>query len=435
MAKSLITTDRWVKAQSVIRVLIIFNLFVLFATLVPHKVFSALEPHEVVVIANNSAADSVTLAKYYMAKRGIPASNLIKLRVVDKESCSREDYDRQVMLPIRGWLKKHHEDGGRQIRCLLMMYGMPLKVLPTAMSQKEKKRYKNLKKEKAEVAASLLEVTKGDESHQALKLQSKRINKELGAVGHHSELAALDSEIALVDAGDYSLEGWQLNPSFLAYRGREMEDMVPIAYMVARLDGPNSQIVKRIIDDSLYAEKKGLTGKAYFDAKGPRPRQDKIAEKYYDYSLYIAADQVESSGVMSSVTNSEYELFQPGECPDAALYSGWYRRGDYYDAFDWQPGAVGYHIASSECGTLKSAKSKGWCLGMLRDGVAAVIGPISEPYLQAFPPPAMFFSLLVDGRYSLAEAFAQSVPFRSWRMVLIGDPLYRPFKNSTRKGK
>jgi uncharacterized protein (TIGR03790 family) len=88
---------------------------------------------------------------------------------------------------------------------------------------------------------------------------------------------------------------------------------------------------------------------------------------------------------------------------------------------------VGYHIASSECGTLKSKTFKGWCLGMLRDGAAAVIGPTDEPYVQAFPIPAMFFSLLVEGQYTLAECYALSVPFRSWRMVLVGDPLYRPF--------
>jgi len=40
--------------------------------------------------------------------------------------------------------------------------------------------------------------------------------------------------------------------------------------------------------------------------------------------------------------------------------------------------------------------------------------------LSMFPP--------FDGRYTLAECYALSVPFRSWRMVLVGDPLYRPFR-------
>jgi len=40
---------------------------------------------------------------------------------------------------------------------------------------------------------------------------------------------------------------------------------------------------------------------------------------------------------------------------------------------------------------------------------------------------------LLDGRLGLAECYALSKPFWSWQMVLIGDPLYRPFAN--RKGK
>jgi hypothetical protein len=36
--------------------------------------------------------------------------------------------------------------------------------------------------------------------------------------------------------------------------------------------------------------------------------------------------------------------------------------------------------------------------------------------------------LLVDGRLTLAECYTASMPYWSWQMVLIGDPLYRPFK-------
>jgi uncharacterized protein (TIGR03790 family) len=400
---------------------------------VEHLACAALEPAEVLVIANGSVSDSVKLAKYYMEKRGIPSSNLLKLRVPDKESCSRENYDQLVAKPVRRWLEKHQDEGGPLVRCLVMMYGMPLRVLSTAMSRDEKKHYTNLTKERTKAWESLQTVPKGEEKYLLLERNLKEINKELGSLSHHSELSALDSELALVDAGDYLLGGWQLNPSYLGYRGRKVKTMVSISYMVARLDGPDPETVKRIIDDSIDAEKNGLTGKAYFDARWPQPDKEKSKTlegyNYYDNSLYQAAELVQTSEVMDAVINSKSQLFQPGECPDAALYSGWYRRANYYDAFDWQTGAVGYHIASSECGTLKSKNAKGWCLGMLRDGVAAVIGPIDEPYVQAFPPPALFFSLLIDGRYSLAESFAQSVPFRSWRMVLVGDPLYRPFKN------
>jgi uncharacterized protein (TIGR03790 family) len=115
----------------------------------------------------------------------------------------------------------------------------------------------------------------------------------------------------------------------------------------------------------------------------------------------------------------------------AALYCGWYSLASYVDAFQWQPGAVGYHIASSECVTLKREKSRVWCKMMLEKGVAATLGPVSEPYVESFPLPEIFFGLLSEGTLTLAECYAASNPFLSWKMVLIGDPLYRPFMHAT----
>ena len=50
-------------------------------------------------------------------------------------------------------------------------------------------------------------------------------------------------------------------------------------------------------------------------------------------------------------------------------------------------------IASSECATLKQKGSQVWCKRMLEEGAAAVIGPVDEPYVQAFPVPEVFFGL------------------------------------------
>ena len=98
------------------------------------------------------------------------------------------------------------------------------------------------------------------------------------------------------------------------------------------------------------------------------------------------------------VLNTGPELFKAGECPDAALYCGWYSLAKYVDAFDWQRGAVAYHLASSEAATLRDPGSQVWCKKMIEDGVAATIGPVYEPYLMAFPRPEQFFGLLLEGR-------------------------------------
>jgi len=43
------------------------------------------------------------------------------------------------------------------------------------------------------------------------------------------------------------------------------------------------------------------------------------------------------------------------------------------------------------------------------------------------PLPLDFFKELFEGR-CLAEAFYRTNPFNSWQLVLIGDPLYTPFR-------
>src|SRR5947209_14622292 len=84
-------------------------------------------------------------------------------------------------------------------------------------------------------------------------------------------------------------------------------------------------------------------------------------------------------------------LFPPKSCPDCALYCGWYSLANYVDAFTFAPGAVAYHIASSEAVSLRNPRSKLWCVNLLQRGVVATLGPVTEPYTLGFPKPAEFF--------------------------------------------
>ncbi len=410
------------------------SLFLLFSGLLlsnASSVSAALEADEVLVIANSWADDSVSLAKYYLKKRGLPKANLLKIKVDKKEICSRKDYKRKIFAPVKKYLERRElKNELRPIRCLLLMYGMPLKVASTKLSDIEKKEQELLKEQQIKLEKEHEKPDQEDREKKDLAKKLKEIKKALKRFLWNRELASLDSELALVLAGEYELQGWQPNPSYLGYRGRKIANMPDLSLMVARLDGPTPKLVRRIIDDSLAAEKSGLTGTAFFDARWPQPEPEKAKElkgyDFYDNSLHLAAEKMKKDGRLDVVIDNQAELFQPGECPNTALYCGWYRLSQYLDAFDWQPGAIGYHIASGELTTLKNKNSNIWGKRMLEDGAAAVIGPVAEPYVQAFPPPALFFALLLDGRFTLAECYALSIPFRSWRMVLVGDPLYRP---------
>jgi uncharacterized protein (TIGR03790 family) len=391
----------------------------------------ALEPHEILVLANKNAARSVGLAKYYMEKRGIPEECLLQLWVTDGEGCEREDYEKKIVAPIRRYLKERPPE--RKIKCTLIMYGLPLRIGPPKMSKAEKTEAEDLERRQGALKEQMarIQVQEGEEG-QKLKKELETINRRISMLRKAGQGASLDSEIALALREEYSLSGWIPNPFFAGYRGRELQMRRENVMLVSRLDGPSDEIVRRVIDQSIETERTGLKGKAYFDARWPKPQGERkekgVSYEFYDRSIHLAAEKVKKSTKMPVVINAEERVFQPGECPDAALYCGWYSLGRYVDAFEWRPGAVGYHIASSECETLKQPGSQVWCKRMLEKGVAATMGPVNEPYVQAFPVPEMFFSFLLDGYWTLAECYALSQPFWSWQMVLLGDPLYRPFK-------
>ncbi|MFH1920729.1 MAG: TIGR03790 family protein [Planctomycetota bacterium] len=241
--------------------------------------------------------------------------------------------------------------------------------------------------------------------------------------------ASFDSELSLLFWPDYPLDRWIQNVSHYAF------DSLPgkrPTLMVSRLAAPSVELVRKLIDASIATEETGLTGKVYLDARGMAPPAEKAKRggyAEYDQSLRDLAERLGKHTDLEVVLNNEGALFQPGDCPDAALYCGWYSLAKYVDAFDWRVGAVGYHIASSEAVKLREPGGKVWCNAMLEDGIAATLGPVAEPYLAAFPPPDDFFPLLLTGRYTLVETYYRTKPFNSWQMVLVADPLYNPFKN------
>ncbi|MBW1797921.1 MAG: TIGR03790 family protein, partial [Deltaproteobacteria bacterium] len=116
----------------------------------------ALEPHEIVVLANRNASRSVGLAKYYMEKRGIPEDHLIQLRITDKEWCEREDYEKKVVEPLRNFLKDKDPMG--VIRCILVMYGLPLKLEPPEISKEEKRELNRLETRKDNLTEQVVAV-------------------------------------------------------------------------------------------------------------------------------------------------------------------------------------------------------------------------------------------------------------------------------------
>lgn len=383
----------------------------------------ALKPYEVLVVANQNAAKSKGLARFYMKKRLIPESNLVLLFMTDKETCSRDDYEKKAIPPIRRFL-----DQNKDIRAIVTMYGVPLRIASPGKTLAEKARLQELKTKKKTIDDQLSNGKIIDlKTRQKKKAELSALNKSISSFNKQTDkVASFDSELSLVKKQGYGLNMWQPNPYYLGFRKQKIGIKKSEVLMTCRLDGADETIVKRIITDSIEAEQEGLKGSAYFDARWKDPGKKKVSGyAFYDKSIHLASRFLSKEKRIDVIINDDSRLFQKGESPDAALYCGWYSLARYIDAFTWTKGSVGYHIASSECTTLKNGSSQVWCKKMLDNGIAATIGPVGEPYVQSFPVPEIFFNFLTEGYLTLAESYIISLPYLSWKMVLVGDPLYR----------
>jgi len=238
--------------------------------------------------------------------------------------------------------------------------------------------------------------------------------------------ASFDSELSFLwfDREHYSLSERVPNPYAYQYlsNGKPPAFVLPLM-LVSRIDGSSAAKAKQLIDFALQAEEKGLEGEAYVDARG-LPASDKSYGDYDENLRQLGKLLKGESPFPVTVDNADGRLTS---AKDTALYCGWYRLRHYEDVFTFRPGAIGYHIASEEAVSLHNPDETGWCKNAIDRGITVTLGAVAEPYLDSFPRPLEFFGLLLSGHYSLIEVYALTDPFVSWRMLLLGDPFYRPF--------
>ena len=524
------------KKQGDRKIKTVFSILLLISALT--NVVFALEPQQILVIANADVNESLQLAEYYCRARAVPAENILKIPLGKDlaEQISRHGYDNVLAAAVKKELQQNRLSG--QIKCLLTLYGVPIKVAATepvknsqqlvlelteilntreqafknalqklnhlgreemvnqnaasvgsfedtlkyladnvkqALKRIEYLEQQNARKEQYDRLVILLKSFYGPVSAQrqaeqlpqiSYKLTQSEKNElrkdnlilqmaeqqrwdvskklrmnfytvaesvgglvmvisnlkaDIGQCKGEETAASVDSELSMVLFEDYDLYRWLKN---------ELQNM-PLwlpsrTLMVSRLDGPSVKIAAGLVDKAIEAEKKGLSGNAYIDARGLNITGQPVpySFEFFDKSLHSLAAMLKKRTSMNVVVENTELLFAPGSCPKTAIYCGWYSVKKYIDAFDFVPGAVGFHIASFEAMDLRNAASPNWCPAMLSHGITATLGAVDEPYLHSFPEPDKFFAELLDGK-CLVEAFYRTNPFNSWQFILIGDPLYR----------
>jgi uncharacterized protein (TIGR03790 family) len=370
----------------------------------------AAEGEQVAVVYSSRMPESRDLAFYYAQCREVPTNQVFGFDLPTTEAVSRADFRDQLQKPLLQALEKRHlltirsivkpatargpgdttfQVTGARVRYLALCFGVPVRILEDASL--------------SEASASKLP-------------EALRRNE-----------AAVDSELTVLPGYYLKLPlcGPISNPLYGCTNAARLHPTNNIL-LVARLDGPSVEIARGLVDKALAAETNGLWGRAYFDLRGLTTNTYKLGDDW----LRGAAEVCRRTGFETVVDDQPGTFAASFPMSHIAFYAGWYETqvsGPFtLPAVEFMPGAFAYHLYSFSAHALRTADLY-WAGPLLAKGATATMGCVDEPYLEATPDVAVFFSRWIASGFSFGEAAFASQPAVSWQTTVVGDPLYRPF--------
>ena len=362
------------------------------------------------VVYNSNDPDSKGLAQYYATRREIPAERVLAISCPVTEEITHAQFDDTIRSPIvsyltaKDWMARAPEEvrvGGRvvdllvatrnDIWAIVLMRGVPLKIAPDPSDE--------------DVMENLPEL--------------------------QTNAAAVDNELALLPVFGLPRGGYVPNIFFddqVAGIKRVGPVLARNMVLVTRLDGPTPSEVRRMIDDCIHAEKIRLAGLAVIDSRGLSDVKDGYTSG--DIWLRSARDMLVKDGWGVKFDDKPDVLPATDPCNQVALYLGWYTgaaTGPWITPPNrFVPGAIAYHLHSFSASTVRS-ETGNWVGPLIAHGADATMGTVYEPYLALTPHEDIFTRRLLQGDY-FAEAAYASERALSWMLTVVGDPLYRPFR-------
>lgn len=348
---------------------------------------------ETAVVFNSAYPGSAELAAYYAAQRGIPTERVIGLPCSQEDSMSRTEFDTELRKPLlqlfqkKGWsisapLTQVKPLTGTQVspnvRVLVLMRGVPFQIRRQVQDSKQ---------------------AEEDE-------------------------ASVDSEMCVLGLATPPLRGGVRNPYFDQPARFPHSQRSTGLLIVGRLDGPDDDTVRRMIDDALAVEQTGLMGRAVIDLA----QKSGVYQEGEDW-LKRSADILKRAGFPVFIDRAESLVGDFWPLPDTILYFGWYT--DHVTGalaapgFRFKRGAIACHLHSFSASIIRS-HDRAWAGPLLSKGAAVTFGNVFEPYLALTIHFDILNKRLLEG-FTVGEAAWNATPALSWMNVVLGDPLYRPF--------
>lgn len=352
---------------------------------------SAQNVDNVLVVINESNADSIKVGEYYVQKRAVAKDHTVRIKTANAETIQRADYERTIEGPIGATLLQRKLQD--RVLYIVLTKGVPLRVA--------------------------------------------------GTEGPEGVVASVDSELALLYrklVGQTSpLVGRIANPYYLGdgllASARPFTRISSDIYLVTRLDGYTAQDATSLVDRALSPARDGkivLDQKATFTDAGGDKWLTEAADRLRGMKQ---ADRVvlEETKALATATGPVLGYFSWGSNDSAnklrsfgmkfanGALAGMFVSTDgrtfAEPAANWKPG---------DTANARGSGTQSLVGDLIRDGVTGVAGHVAEPYLDATIRPQILFPVYLQG-FNLAESFYMAMPYLSWQTIVIGDPLCSPF--------
>ena len=354
---------------------------------------SGLGPENILVVYNRDSVDSAAIARYYRKLRGLSADQLCPVSVNRYAlSVPLEDYRdlRKAIIAHIGAKKLQN-----RVRCLLLMPDIPQGVRTSNPGRAE---YLALDSMLADIVTDGNPPTKPNRYPVLCRL-----------------------------GGNFVPKGYS----------SKMQDACGGMMLVSRIEAPGLLAMKRVLDSAQQGEALAragtpFAGTFYIDTSPGKPG----LWTAFNASMQACAEMGKAMGNRVVIDNTDKRLTTFNAGP-AVFYCGWYTLSSKINRGQdrWAPGAIAVEIHSGSARLLRSSMkpnpyANSYVAFFAAHGVAGTYGAFREPYLAAFPKPHEVLTSLRAG-LTWAECFWANVPHLNWQMVLLGDPLYRPFPEGT----
>ncbi len=339
----------------------------------------------VLVVYNANAPEAKGIAANYAKARGVPASNVLAVKVTAGENIPKSEYRSGLVEPVA----KAIAGIGNRVDFILMIRGLPIRI----------------------------DHEYGHSVDASLMVDAHPIRKKAPL----DWMSPPKREGGSVEIDPASIERY-VNP----YGGSaEPFNSDKFAmYLCTRLDGYSVADANALIDRSVTS--KPLKGLFLLDSS-----PDRGTGGYGAVQRWLSPAQNLLQRKDLRVEFDETKLFI-GERSGLMGYASWGSNDpafvpSLYRSLKFAPGGIAETFVSTSGRTFrKTTGGQSLIADLIAQGVTGVKGYVSEPYTFALCRVDILFDRYTSGR-NLAESFWSATPLLKWKDIVIGDPLCSPY--------